>query len=331
MESQPHMFEPAFRAPVHTFVNDLTQQSRTIDFSRRLVVMAVVNRTKDSFFDSGATFALDRAVEASLAGADSGADWVDIGGVPFSPGPALSWEEEADRVVPVIQAVRERSDVILSADTFDAKVANAALSAGANVVNDTTGLSDPDLLGVVADHGAHLVITHSLAAPRTVYPRPQYDDVVASVRSFLEVRIERALSEGVAADKILIDPGHDLNKNTLHSLELTRRYAEIANLGFPGLAAVSNKDFIGEAIGVPKFERQSASIAAATMSVLNGARVVRMHDAAESVKAMRFLEVALGWREPIELKHNMGEVNQPADLAPLTNGAQPADAAQRRL
>lgn len=319
------MFEPEFRAPLHTFTNLHTNSARSIDFSRRIAVMAVVNRTKDSFFDSGATFALDRAVEASLAAASHGADWVDIGGVPFSPGPELPWQEEADRVVPVIQAVREASDVILSADTFSAKVADAALRAGANVVNDTTGLSDPDLLSVVAEHGAHIVITHSLAAPRTVFPKPQYDDVVASVRDYLAVRIEWALNEGVAADKILIDPGHDLNKNTLHSLEITRRYAEIAKLGFPGLAAVSNKDFIGEAIGVPKFERQSASIAAATMSVMNGARVVRMHDAKESVKAMRLLEVAMGWREPDMLKHNMGDLNDPADLTPKTDDAAEQD------
>lgn len=310
------MFEPDFRAPLHTFRNGRTDAVRTIDFSKRIAVMAVVNRTKDSFFDSGATFALEKAVTASLKAAHDGADWVDIGGVPFSPGPELPWEEEADRVVPVIEAVRDSSDVILSADTFSAKVADAALSAGANVVNDTTGLSDPDLLAVVAQHGAHIVITHSLAAPRTVYPRPHYDDVVASVREFLDIRIERALKEGVPEDKILIDPGHDLNKNTLHSLEITRRYQEIANLGFPGLAAVSNKDFIGESIGVPKFERQSASIAAATMSVMNGARVVRMHDAKESVKAMRLIEVAVGWREPVELKHNMGDLNDPADLSP---------------
>ncbi|WP_336712619.1 dihydropteroate synthase [Arthrobacter sp. USHLN218] len=297
---------PELEHPVHTF------GSRRIDFSRQVALMAIINRTPDSFYDGGRTFALDAAVDAALGAVDDGADWVDIGGVPFAPGPALSAAEEADRIVPVIEAVRSRSDVVISADTFLPEVAQASIAAGANVINDTTGLRNKDLAAVVAESGAHIVITHSLAAPRTVYPRPEYADVVAEVGDFLRRRVDAALELGIAADKIIIDPGHDLNKNTLHSLEITRRFREIADIGFPALAAVSNKDFIGETLGQEKKDRLAGSLAAAVMCIMNGARVVRMHNVAEARSAVRLVEAAFGWRGPAYLKHNMGDVNEPA-------------------
>ncbi|EMY33514.1 dihydropteroate synthase [Arthrobacter crystallopoietes BAB-32] len=297
---------PALEHPVHSF------GARRIDFSRQVALMAIVNRTPDSFYDGGATFGLDAAVSAALRAVDDGADWVDIGGVPFAPGPALSAAEEAERIVPVIEAVRSRSDVVISADTFLPEVAQASIAAGANVINDTTGLRNKDLAAVVAEAGAHIVITHSLAAPRTVYPRPQYEDVVPEVADFLRRKTEEALALGIAADKIIVDPGHDLNKNTLHSLEITRRFSEIADLGFPALAAVSNKDFIGETLDQDKKERLAGSLAAAVMCIMNGARIVRMHNVAEAHSAVRLVEAALGWRQPAYLKHNMGDFNEPA-------------------
>lgn len=304
------MYLPQLLHPVHHFAH------RTIDFSRRVALMAIVNRTPDSFYDGGATFALDAAVRACLKAVDDGADWLDIGGVPFAPGPALGWEEEAERVVPVIEAVRSRSDVVISADTFLPGVAAAAIEAGADVINDTTGLSHPELGSVVAERGVHLVLTHSLAAPRTVFPRPTYGDVVTEVRDYLAEKVDAALGLGVAADRLIIDPGHDLNKNTRHTLEITRRYEEIAALGYPSLAAVSNKDFIGETLDLPKTERLAGSLAAATMCMLNGARIIRMHNVPEAASAVRLVEAAMGWREPAYLRHNMGELNDPAHPAP---------------
>ena len=300
------MYLPPLRHPVHHFGH------RSIDFSSSIALMAIINRTPDSFYDGGATFALQAAVDASLAAVDAGADWIDIGGVPFSPGPALSWQEEAQRVVPVIAAVRAQSDVIISADTFLPEVARAAIEAGADVINDTTGLSNPELGRVVADAGVHLVLTHSLAAPRTVYPRPRYDDVVAEVADYLRTKVELARSLGIADDKLIIDPGHDLNKNTLHTLALTSGFESFAGLGYPALAAVSNKDFIGETLDLPKAERTAGSLAAAAMCIMNGARIIRMHNIPESASTVRLLEAAMGWREPAYLKHNMGEVNAPA-------------------
>jgi dihydropteroate synthase len=149
------------------------------------------------------------------------------------------------------------------------------------------------------------VITHSLAGPRRHFPRPQYADVVTEVKRFLAERVEYAVGQGVIESKIVLDPGHDLNKNTRHSLELTRRLSEIADLGLPLLAAVSNKDFVGEATGVAKPDRMPASIAAATACALSGARILRMHDVPAAVAAARMTECILGFREPAELRHNM--------------------------
>ncbi len=223
---------------------------RSYDFARRVAVMAIVNRTPDSFHDRGRTFALEHATAAVRAAADAGADWIDIGGVPFAPGPSVSAAEELDRVMPVVEAARDLA--VVSVDTYRPEVARAVIEAGAGVVNDTSGLRDPAMADAVAGTGAALVVTHSLAPPRTPYPSPSYDDVTAEVGAFLRQRVELALTRGVRPEQIIIDPGHDLNKNTRHSLELTRRLDEIAAIGYPMLAAVSNKDFIGETLGVPQ-------------------------------------------------------------------------------
>ncbi|MHA7985717.1 dihydropteroate synthase [Rathayibacter sp. CAU 1779] len=298
------VYLPPLRDPVRTV------GAHTFDFSTSVAVMAVVNRTPDSFYDRGATFALDAAVRACLTAVGHGADWIDIGGVPFKPGPSLPVEEEIARVVPVVEALRRESDVVISVDTFESEVALHAIAAGADVINDTTGIHDRRLAEVVADSDATLVITHSLAAPRTVYPRPQYDDVVMEVAAFLGDRVDLAVSLGVPESRIVIDPGHDLNKNTLHTLELTRRFDEIAAIGLPALAAVSNKDFIGETLDVERADRLEGSLAAAVFCIAQGARVVRMHNVRESVAAVRMTEAILGLREPAYLKHNMGDFNE---------------------
>jgi dihydropteroate synthase len=299
MSTAPGWVVPDLRDPVRTIGR------RTFDFDRRIAVMAIVNRTPDSFHDRGATFELDRAVEAAVRAAEQGADWVDIGGVKFAPGPELPAADEIDRVVPVVRQLAQESDVTISVDTFRPEVAAAAIEAGASVVNDTTGLSDPRMARVVADSDATIVITHSLAEPRRPLPAPpQYDDVTGSVVGFLRERVDRALAAGVPDSRIIVDPGHDLNKNTVHTLELTRRLPEVVALGYPVLAAVSNKDFVGESLGRPRGERLAGSLAVATVSAMLGARIVRMHDVVESVDAMRMVEATLGWREPVESRHN---------------------------
>lgn len=295
------------------FIPDLIAPKRVIagrefDFDRQVAVMAVVNRTPDSFYDKGATYALDAAVAAVDAAAAAGADWVDIGGVKFSPdGGEVPGDVELARVLPVVEAtVARHPHLVVSVDTFRADVAEACLAAGAHVVNDTTGLHDPALADLVAAHPhTQLIVTHSLARPRTHYPKPQYADVAGEIAAFLRSRVEVALSRGVRPEQIVIDPGHDLNKNTFHTLELTRRLPEIAAVGYPMLAAVSNKDFVGETLNRPQGERLSGSLAAAVTSVLLGARIVRMHNVRESVDAVHMTEAILGWRRPAYTVHNM--------------------------
>ena len=294
---------PPIRIPVRTI------GTRTFDFSRQIAVMAVINRTPDSFYDRGKTFELDRAIEACLTAAEQGADWVDIGGVKFGPGPEVPIQEEIDRVVPVISAVAQSSDVVISVDTFWPEVARAAIAAGADVVNDTTGIHYPELADVVADSDATLVVTHSLAQPRNWYPSPKYDDVAGEIAAFLAGRVEFAQSRGIPESRLIVDPGHDLNKNTVQSLEISRRLDEICALGYPTLVAVSNKDFIGESLDRERQDRVAGSLAAATLAVAAGARIVRMHNVRESVDAMRMVEAVAGWREPVYQVHNMGERN----------------------
>ncbi|MFP5282314.1 MAG: dihydropteroate synthase [Actinomycetes bacterium] len=291
---------PPLRHPVRSIGR------RTFDFGRQVVVMGIVNRTPDSFYDGGRTYSLDLAVSAALAAAEGGAGWVDIGGVPFSPDrPSVSPAEELDRVLPVVQAVVAASDVVVSVDTVRPEVAAACLAAGASVINDTSGLRDPALAEVAAASGATLVITHSRGAPGESLARPQYADVVTEVKRFLADRVEAAVGLGVPEERLVIDPGHDLNKNTLHSLELTRRLSQVAALGLPLLAAVSNKDFLGEATGLAKADRGSASLAAATICALYGARILRMHDVPAAVGAASTVEAVLGFRPPTALQHNM--------------------------
>jgi dihydropteroate synthase len=276
---------------------------RTFDFSRRVAVMAIVNRTPDSFHDRGRTFALDRATEAVRAAADAGADWIDIGGVPFAPGPEVTVAEELDRVMPVVEAARDLA--VVSVDTFRPEVAREVIKEGAGVINDTSGLRDPAVADAVVDTDAALVITHSLAPPRMPYPKPVYGDVTAEVAAFLRERVDLALARGVRPEQIIIDPGHDLNKNTYHSLELTRRLDEIAAIGYPVLAAVSNKDFVGETLDVAQPDRLAGTLAAIVFAIMRGARIVRVHDVRPAVQAVRMTEALLGLRAPATARHNL--------------------------
>jgi len=271
-----------------------------------VAVMGIVNRTPDSFYDRGATFALDAAVAAALAHAEAGAQLVDVGGVPFGAGPAVSEQEEIDRVVPVVAAIRAASDVAVSVDTFNAEVARLSILAGAAVINDTSGLFDERMPRVVAESDATLVLTHSLAPPRSAPPRPEYHDVVDEVVAFLRNRVQRAVAAGIPVGRLVVDPGHDLNKNTLHSIEITRRLEEVVAIGPPTLVAVSRKDFVGETLDAAKENRLEGSLAAAVVCVVKGARLVRVHDVAATVAAMRMTEALLGLRSPAYLRHNMG-------------------------
>lgn len=279
---------------------------RNFDFSREIVVMAIINRTKDSFYDRGESFAFDAAVRKVERAVQAGADWIDIGAVPFSPDAAsVSEDEEIERVVPLIEHLRPRTDAVLSVDTFRSEVAERALSVGADVINDTSGLSDPRMADVIAKAGGCVIVTHSKAPPKEVLRRPAYGDVVDEVRDYLVQRSNYAKMKGIPAEKIIVDPGHDLNKNTVHSLELTRRLNELNSLGYPLLVSVSNKDFIAETLDMPFDELTAGTVAALVICILQGARILRVHDVHAAVSAATVVAAMLGWKPPLAPRHNL--------------------------
>jgi dihydropteroate synthase len=272
--------------------------TRTFDFGRRVAVMAILNRTPDSFYDRGANFGFEAAVAAGERALAEGADWLDVGGVKAGPGAQVNEAEELDRVVPLVEALRGRTDAVISVDTFRPGVARRALAAGADVVNDPSGLHDPLVAEAAAEAGAGLVVMHTGGPPRTRPHRPAYADVVAEVRAFLADRVALARQRGVPAERLIVDPGHDFHKNTFHSLELTRRLDELADLGYPLLVAFSNKDFVGETLDVPLDQRLEGSLAAAAFGVLHGASIIRVHEVQATVRVVRMTEAILGHRLP---------------------------------
>lgn len=282
--------------------------THTFDFDRQVAIMAIVDRSPDSLNDRGRTFGLDAAVRAAIGAVAAGADWVDVGGMPFAPGDALPVAAEIERIVPVVRELRAASDVVISVDTFHAAVAEAAIAAGADVVNDRTALHDPVVASVVADSDATLVITHSLAAdsagPRTQHGSPTYLAVEDDVAALLRDRVERAVAAGVREDRIVLDPGLGLHKSPADSLRLARRLPVVCDLGFPVLAALSNEDLIGEALEAPKDERVGGSLAAAVVAIMRGARIVRVHETARTRDAVRMVEALLGWRQPADPAHD---------------------------
>jgi dihydropteroate synthase len=242
--------------------------------------MGILNRTPDSFYDKGATFDLDALVRRADDLVADGADILDVGGVKAGPGPEVTEAEELDRVVPAIESLHARFDVPLSVDTWSAAVARAAYAAGAVMGNDISGFADPDYLGSAAAAGAVVVATHIRIGPRIPDPEPAYDDVVASVRAFLDDRAAQARGAGIGADRIVLDAGLDLGKTAPQSLALLRASDELASLGYPLLLSASNKPFLGMTLDLAIDRRQDASLGAAALGVSLGCRIVRAHDVA---------------------------------------------------
>jgi len=252
--------------------------SRQYDLATRSLVMGILNRTPDSFFDRGEFFALDATMRRAEQLVDEGADILDVGGVKAGPGPDVGEPEELDRVIPAVAAVRARFDVPISVDTWRSEVARAAYAAGAEIGNDISGFADPDYLHVSAKAGATVVATHIRLQPRVPDPEPRYGDVVAAVCEFLADRARRAEAAGVPAERIVVDAGLDLGKTWQQSLELLRRSAALAALGYPLLLSASNKTFLGKLLDLGITERRDASLAAAALGVARGCRIVRAHD-----------------------------------------------------
>jgi dihydropteroate synthase len=263
------------------------------------LVMAIVNRTPDSFFDRGRTYELGLALERVDQVVAEGAHLVDIGGVKAAPGAEVPEDEEIRRVVELVEPVRERyPGLVISVDTYRASVADAACAAGADLVNDAWGQPEAQTAAVAAAHGAGLVCTHAGGLPPRTRPhRIGYEDVVGEVTADLVRMAETALAAGVDRDGILIDPGHDFGKNTRHSLRLTAQLDTLVATGWPVLCALSRKDFVGEVLDAAPDERLVGTLAATAVSTWLGARMIRAHDVAATLEVTRMVDALIGRRD----------------------------------
>ena len=266
------------------------------DLSCHTLVMGILNRTPDSFYDQGATYAFDDFLRRAEVLVNQGADLLDVGGVKAGPGPEVDEAEELDRVIPSIEALRARFDVAISCDTWRAGVLDAACAVGAVVGNDISGFADPEYLNVAAKHDASVVATHIRLEPRVPDPEPHYDDLVADVDAFLLDRATRAEAAGLAPEQICIDAGLDLGKTPAMSAVLLRESAVLAAHGHVLLLSASNKRYIGDLLGLEIDDRREASLASVAYGVMQGCRVVRVHDVAGSVKVCRMVEAILAER-----------------------------------
>ncbi len=260
----------------------------------RALLMGILNRTPDSFFDRGRYFEMDSFLARAGQLVNEGADILDVGGVKAGPGPEVSVEEEMDRVVPAIEALRARFDVPISVDTWSARVASEAFSAGAVLGNDISGFSDPDYLDVAAIAGASVVATHIRLAPRVPDPDPVYDDLITEVEAFLARRVEDAKKRGITSDRIVIDAGLDLGKTAEQSLELLCASKRLASLGNTLLLSASNKTFLGVLGSLELTDRREASLAAAALGISLGCRIVRVHDVDGTRRVRDILAAVLG-------------------------------------
>jgi len=255
--------------------------------------MGVVNVTPDSFSDGGVNFRAEDAIASGRRMLDDGASIVDVGGESTRPGSdGVSVDEELRRVVPVLEALAGRP---VSIDTAKAEVARRALQLGAELVNDVTALrGDPDLAGVVAESGVYLCLMHMRGEPRTMQDDPRYDDVVAEVAAFLEERLAFAVDQGIAEERICLDPGIGFGKTVEHNLVLLKRLDELAALGRPLVIGTSRKSFLGKLTGRPQArERVSGTVATNVMALERGASVFRVHDVAPTVEALTVASATL--------------------------------------
>jgi dihydropteroate synthase len=264
------------------------------------VIMAIVNRTPDSFFDQGATFTDDAAFAAAERAVAEGAAILDIGGVKAGPGEEVTTEEELRRTVPFVAELRKRHpSTVISVDTWRHEVGEAVCEVGADLLNDAWGGVDPLLAEVAGRYGAGIVCTHAGGAePRTRPHRVAYQDVMADILERTLALAERAVSLGVPRESVLIDPGHDFGKNTRHSLEATRRLPEMTGTGWPVLVSLSNKDFVGETLDRPVGERLLGTLATTAVSAWLGAQVYRVHQVAETRQVLDMVASIKGTRPP---------------------------------
>jgi len=276
--------------------NDLPLANGTVlRLSDRTHVMGIVNVTPDSFSDGGRFLDTEDALKQGISMAEEGADIIDIGGESTRPrAEPVDAAQEISRVVPVISALRERLGTPISIDTMKSNVAAAALDAGADIVNDVSaGRFDPQMLGLVGGRRVPLVLMHMLGEPRTMQAAPSYEDVTEEVAAFLQERAQAARAAGIAADRIVVDPGFGFGKTREHNLELLRNLRRFTELGYPVLVGTSRKSFIGATLDLPVGERLEGTAATVALAVAAGASIVRVHDVGPMRRVASMVEAVL--------------------------------------
>ena len=260
-----------------------------LDFSRRTLVVGILNVTPDSFYEGSRRPDSARAIAAGVAMAAEGADIIDVGGESSRPGAQpVSEDEELNRVLPVVRGLRRALTLPISIDTYKSGTARAALDAGADIVNDISALRfDPGMISLVAAEKVPIVLMHMQGTPRTMQVEPLYEDVTREVRDFLAMQLYEGMDAGIAAESIILDPGIGFGKTIEHNLQLLRGLPALAALGQPLLVGVSRKAFIGKILGLESADRLEGSRAAAVAAALAGANIVRVHDVAETSKVIR--------------------------------------------
>ncbi|MFH1564082.1 MAG: dihydropteroate synthase [Nitrospirota bacterium] len=271
------------------------QQGKPFDLGKRTFIMGILNVTPDSFSDGGQYQDVEQAIERGIQMAEEGADIIDIGGESTRPGAVCcSIEKELARVIPVIRGLAKKIDLPISIDTYKAEVARRALEEGAQIVNDISALSfDPKMAQVVAEYKAAVVLMHIQGTPQDMQQNPQYTCVVSEIILYLRERIRTAISAGIEADKIIIDPGIGFGKTVEHNLEILRRLREFKSLGRPILIGTSRKSLIGKILDLPVEQRLEGTLATAVISILNGANIIRVHDVLAMKRVAKMVDATM--------------------------------------
>lgn len=254
-----------------------------------VLIMGILNVTPDSFYDGGYYFEKDKACRRAETIVKEGAQIIDVGGMSTRPGSLpVGLEEEVERIIPVVEYISKNYDILVSADTYRSEVARRAIDAGAHIINDISGFSmDSNMVKVIAEGDVSVVVMHIKGTPENMQKNPEYEDVVDEIYDYLEDRTNMAINSGIKPEKIIIDPGIGFGKTLEHNLEILNKVYEFRMLGYPVMVGASRKSFIGGILDLPVEERLEGSLAAAVYSIVNGANILRVHDVAETIRAVK--------------------------------------------
>ena len=260
------------------------------------LIMGILNMTPDSFSDGGQFKSHNKAIDHALKMVEEGANIIDIGGESTRPGAeAVQLEEELSRTIPIIEAIRLKSDCLISIDTYKSKVAKAALAAGADMVNDISGLTfDHNMASLIAERNAPVIIMHIKGKPGDMQKNPNYDNLIKEIKVFFEVQIAIAKKAGIDSGNIILDPGIGFGKRLEDNFEIIRELGQISTMGYPVLLGPSRKSFIGFTLDLPIEERIEGTLASITAGVINGARIVRVHDIRATRRTLTITEKIMG-------------------------------------